>query len=341
MIDFAWPMAFYILPMPLLFWLFLPSARTTQDQALRVPFFEQWQRAQARETVTKSNKHPIRTLLAIIAWCFLVTAAARPEWTGEAVELPVSGRDLMIAVDLSGSMERPDFNLNGEQVDRLTVVKSVAGNFIERRVGDRIGLILFGKRAYVQTPLTFDLKTVRSMLEESVIGLAGKETAIGDAIGLAVKRLKERPKDSRVLILLTDGANTAGEVDPIQAASLAKESGLKIYTIGVGADRMEVDSFFGSRTVNPSSDLDEKTLSGIASMTGGKYFRAKDTRGLAQIYQTLDTIEPVKSDSEIFRPKRQLFYWALFSSLILFSLIAIHNLLGSLFSRNQWVKSDV
>jgi Ca-activated chloride channel family protein len=237
----------------------------------------------------------------------------------------------MFAVDLSGSMERPDFNLNGEQVDRLTVVKDVAGKFIERRAGDRIGLILFGKRAYVQTPLTFDLKTVRTMLEESVIGLAGKETAIGDAIGLAVKRLKERPIDSRVLILLTDGANTAGEVDPVQAASLAKEAGLKIYTIGVGADRMEVDSFFGTQLVNPSSDLDEKTLSTIAKLTGGQYFRAKNTEGLEKIYQTLDQLEPVKSDSEVFRPKHQLFHWALLASLILFSLVAVSNLyLGSM-----------
>lgn len=340
MIDFSWPDVFYILPLPILVWLLFPASRSHQQQALRVPFFEQWQRAQGRLVAQKPERDFLKPILALIAWCLLVTAAARPEWIGEAIELPVSGRDLMFAVDLSGSMERPDFNLNGDQVDRLTVVKSVAGNFLERRAGDRIGLILFGKRAYVQTPLTFDLKTVRAMLEESVIGLAGKETAIGDAIGLAVKRLKERPRDSRVLILLTDGANTAGEVDPLQAASLAKDAGLKIYTIGVGADRMQVDSFFGSRTVNPSSDLDEKTLSEIANLTGGKYFRARNTEGLEQIYRQLDQIEPIKSDSEIFRPKRQLFHWFLLSSMFVFSMVALLNLIPFKALRFTRLKSD-
>jgi Ca-activated chloride channel family protein len=227
------------------------------------------------------------------------------------VGLPTSGRDLMLAVDISGSMKIPDFSVNGREVTRLEVVKTAAGEFIGRRIGDRVGLIVFGSQAYLQTPLTFDRDTVKSMLSETEIGLAGKETAIGDAIGLAVKRLKEQPSGSRVLVLLTDGANTAGEVSPVQAAALAKEQGIRIYTIGVGADRMEVPSFFGTQTVNPSRDLDEDILRQLAHNTGGLYLRAKDTAGLTRVYEELDRLEPATTDTELFRPIAELFIWPL------------------------------
>jgi len=174
-----------------------------------------------------------------------------------------------------------------------------------------VGLILFGTQAYLQTPLTFDRKTVITLLNESAIGLAGDNTAIGDAIGLAVKRLKNQPANSRVLILLTDGANTAGEVSPIKAAELAAENQLKIYTIGIGADEMQVRSFFGSRTVNPSRDLDEKTLTAIADTTGGRYFRARNTEELDKIYQLLDELEPVEKDKQYYRPRSELYPWPL------------------------------
>ena len=188
------------------------------------------------------------------------------------------------------------------------VVKQVAGDFIERRAGDRVGLILFGRRAYLQTPLTFDRQTTRALLEESAIGLAGKETAIGDAIGLAVKRLREEPEQNRVLVLLTDGANTAGAVEPLKAADLAAAEGLKIYTIGVGADEMMVRSLFGSRRINPSADLDERALTAIADKTGGRYFRARDTRSLMQIYGILDELEPAAEEEDVLRPPAEL-YW--------------------------------
>ncbi|MDH5544532.1 MAG: VWA domain-containing protein [Gammaproteobacteria bacterium] len=317
MIEFEWPYFFFLLPLPVLTWLISRKTKTKEVSALKTPFYQEWLTAQDVNVRIKKSR-PWKFFVALLAWCLLITATARPSWIGEAIEIPISGRDLMMAVDLSGSMEVPDFRLNGDQVDRLTIVKEVAGKFIERRVGDRIGLILFGKRAYVQTPLTFDLTTVQNMLNESVIGLAGKETAIGDAIGLAVKRLRERPEQSRVLILLTDGANTAGEVAPEQAASLAAEAGLKIYTIGVGADKMEISSFFGSRTVNPSSDLDEATLTKIAELTGGKYFRARDTQGLEDVYTQLDELEPMRSDSEVFRPRKQIFFWFLTLASILY-----------------------
>jgi len=253
----------------------------------------------------------------------LVLAVSRPQWLGEPIEQTVSGRDLMMAVDLSGSMEEQDFVINKRSVDRLTAAKGVASDFINRRAGDRVGLILFGSQAYLQTPLTFDRKTVMTLLNESVIGLAGDNTAIGDAIGLGVKRLKNQQVNSRVLILLTDGANTAGEVAPLKAAELAAEHQLKIYTIGIGADEMVVRSFFGSHKVNPSQDLDEATLTAISDKTGGVYFRARNTDELDKIYRLLDQLEPVEKDKQYFRPRAELYYWPLSVALMLSAGIAL------------------
>jgi len=226
-------------------------------------------------------------------------------------------------VDLSGSMEEQDFVINKRSVDRLTAAKMVAADFINRRVGDRVGLILFGTQAYLQTPLTFDRKTVMTLLNEAVIGLAGDNTAIGDAIGLAVKRLKSEQANSRVLVLMTDGANTAGEVSPLKAAELAAANHLKIYTIGIGADEMIVRSFFGNRKINPSVDLDEKTLIKIAESTGGQYYRARNTDELNNIYMRLDELEPVEKDKQYFRPRSELYYWPLSLALALAAFIAL------------------
>ena len=187
----------------------------------------------------------------------------------------------------------------------------MASQFIERRRGDRLGLILFGTQAYLQAPLTFDSKTVNRLLQESAIGLAGERTAIGDAIGLAIKRLDLESDNSRVLILMTDGANTAGEVTPLKAAQLAATRGLRIYTIGIGADEQIENTWFGQRRVNPSAQLDEKTLREIARLSGGRYFRARDSDELASIYQLLDELEPLPRDSRKLRPVKSLFMWPL------------------------------
>jgi Ca-activated chloride channel family protein len=258
-------------------------------------------------------------LLLWLVWTLAVIAAARPQFVGDPVALPISGRDLLIAVDLSGSMEEQDFQLAGQWVDRLTATKAVADDFIGNRIGDRLGLILFGREAYLQTPLTFDRATVQTLLAESAIGLAGKETAIGDAIGLAIRTLDDAGVEEgrRVLILLTDGANTAGAVEPLKAAELAAQRKMVIYTIGIGADALTVRSLFGLRQINPSADLDEKTLTAIATMTGGRYFRARDTAELAQIYTVLDELEPAESDEAGFRPVTELFYWPLGLALLL------------------------
>jgi len=261
-------------------------------------------------------------VLAGIAWLCLITAAARPQWLGERVDIPVSGRDLMMAVDLSGSMAAEDFDINGQTINRLQAVKLVAGEFIKRREGDRIGLILFGQQAYLQTPLTFDTKTVNTMLQESLIGIAGKMTAIGDAIGLALKRLNGKTAEKQVLILLTDGANTAGEVPPLKAAELAAKQNLKIYTIGIGAASREVGGFFFKQTIK-NNEIDEKTLYEIAEITGGQYFRAKNTQELNKIYSLIDQLEPVEQESQSFRPVKSLFVWPLSVAFIIALCIAL------------------
>lgn len=305
MIQLFYPWLLVALPLPLLVYWFAPPKFNAQQSALRVPFLAD---LADNQTLKIAMPNRYRLWLAAIAWTLLVLAAARPQWLGEPIEQAMSGRDLMLAVDLSASMQEQDFVLNKQAVDRLTAIKAIATNFIERRVGDRLGLILFGTQAYLQTPLTFDRKTVSTLLDESVIGLAGDNTAIGDAIGLAVKRLRNESTNSRVLILLTDGANTAGEVSPLKAAELAAANHLKIYTIGIGADEMLVGGFFGYRKVNPSADLDEKMLIKIAESTGGYYYRAKNLDELNNIYMRLDELEPVEKEKQYFRPRRELYF---------------------------------
>ena len=300
----AWPWLLALAPLPWVLRWILPPRDGGGREAVRVPWYEA-----VSGGAGAAMRRPWLAIIATLVWLLLVAAAARPQWIGEIQDLPVSGRDLLLAVDISGSMDTQDMLWQNRSVNRLVVVKAVAGDFIERRRGDRVGLILFGSRAYLQTPLTFDTETTATLLGESEIGLAGRETAIGDAIGLAVKRLREDGASDRVLVLLTDGANTSGEVQPLQAAEFAAREGLTVYTVGVGADEMRVQDFFGSRVVNPSADLDEDTLRTIAERTGGRYFRARDAAGLAQIYEILDELEPVESDVEIIRPVRELFYW--------------------------------
>ncbi|MFK5913331.1 MAG: VWA domain-containing protein [Woeseiaceae bacterium] len=353
MIQFIWPWVATILPLPLLIRFIVPEKNSLKDAALRIPFMDDFHATVTSDKVTKKNI-PIM-LLAIIAWCLLILAATRPQWLGEPVELPISGRDLMMAVDLSGSMQVEDFKINNRTVNRLQATKHVATQFIKSRQGDRIGLILFGRQAYLQTPLTFDRNTVNILLNEAAIGLAGQETAIGDAIGLAIKRLvdldnknlssdESQEAQSRVLILLTDGANTAGEITPIKAAELAAINNLKIYTIGIGADEMIRHTFFGSQRVNPSADLDEKTLTAIAEKTGGRYFRARDTEELKNIYSLLNELEPTEKDSQSFRPITALFHWPLTAALTIVFIISLFETYpficrlltqGNLFSKKQ------
>ena len=293
--SLAWPWALLALPLPWLVWKLVPGSTRIEDAGLRVPSLGAFEVLGARPQ--REQLLNWRFWIAAAAWVLLVLSAARPEFIGDELDVPVSGRNLMLAVDLSGSMDQKDFELGSRRVDRLTATKAVAGDFIDRREGDRIGLILFGERAYLQVPLTLDRETVNVLLMEAFIGLAGEKTAIGDAITLAVKRIHDQAADAseQVLILLTDGANTAGEVEPLKAAGLAQQVGLRVYTIGIGAEQLEVASLIGGRrSINPSADLDEATLTRIAELTGGRYFRAKDTAALQDIYRLVDELEPVE-----------------------------------------------
>ncbi|MGB0361214.1 MAG: vWA domain-containing protein, partial [Endozoicomonas sp.] len=312
MLELEFPWALIALPLPfLIYWASKPvNTEPQHGAALHIPFYHTLSSlAGEQHKEQESKRHHL--LMPALIWTLLLFAASHPLWLGEPIDLQGSGRDLMMAVDLSGSMEQEDMILNGQTVNRLVATKSVMNDFIIRRRGDRLGLILFGSQAYLQTPLTFDRSTVRTLMAESVIGMAGIHTAIGDALGLAVKHLRKRPEDSRVLILLTDGANTAGEISPLQAAQIARDEGIKIYTVGLGADEIMVPSLFGSRRVNPSADLDEKTLQEMAGMTGGRYFRARNTEELNKIYDLLDQLEPSLQEEKTFRPSKNLFYWPL------------------------------
>ena len=323
MLSFAWPWAFLLLPLPWLMRKLLPEATSMQEAGLKVPSFRGFSVLSGRSDTEQLVNW--RFWVALAAWCLLVAAAARPERIGDELDIPVSGRNLMLAVDLSGSMDQKDFELANRRVDRLTATKAVARDFVSRREGDRVGLILFGERAYLQVPLTLDRETVITLLMEAFIGLAGEKTAIGDAITLAVKRIHEGGEDAgdQVLVLLTDGANTAGEVEPLKAADLAQQVGLRIYTIGIGADQMEVASVVGGRRrINPSADLDEETLTKIAELTGGRYFRATDTATLQEIYGLVDELEPVEEPEAGFRPVKSLYYLPLGGAMILAGLLA-------------------
>lgn len=308
MLQFEWPWVFAVLPLPWLIRRLLPAATTVRGAALQVPVLEDFQILLGTATAAGWRAS---VAACALAWILLVTSAARPQWLGDAIEVPVNGRDLMLAVDLSESMRETDFVLNSRSVDRLTATKIVARDFIDRRVGDRLGLILFGQQAYLHVPLTFDRSTVLQLLDEAVIGIAGRQTAIGDALGLAVKRLRDEETPHKVLILMTDGHNTAGVIEPLRAAELAAEAGLTVHTIGIGANETIQRGFFGSVRINPSADLDEETLQAIAAKTGGRYFRAYDTRKFQEIYAELDELEPIEHGGEHFRPTAPLFFWPL------------------------------
>jgi len=339
MIEWIWPWLMLLAPLPWLVRRMVPAA-TSQQPALRAPFYHEWRQLSGLQHSAAAHGGVVPAVSLWLLWLLLLVAAARPTWIGEPVELPNSGRDLMMAVDISGSMRIEDMQVGDSLVPRVDAVRQVGADFISQRTGDRLGLILFGSNAYIQSPLSFDTATVKRFLSEAQIGFAGEETAIGDAIGLAVKRLKERPADSRVLILLTDGQDTASTVKPLDAAQLAAQLGIRIYTIGIGADSLTLPglfgSRFGSRQVNPSAELDEAGLQEIARITGGEYFRARDPQELANIYQLLDQLEPVEQEASRYRPRQALGYLPLLAALLISFLLALRHCRHSI----RWFGTD-
>lgn len=311
MFHLAWPWMALLLPVP---WVLLRmrSAAEPGGAALYLPF------AAAVVSPRAAASTLPRGLLMLLAavWALLVLAAMRPQWLGQPLPVPTSGRQILLAIDCSGSMASEDME-GGES--RLQVVQEVAGRFIDQRRGDQIGLILFGTRPYLQAPLTTDIPTVHQFLDEAVVGVAGPQTAIGDAIGLALKQLRQRESTGgaaihqSVLILLTDGGNDAGVMPPLEAARLAAQTGLRIFTIGVGASTEQ--SLFGPTVGN--TDLDVDLLKKIASITGGEYFRAADAAALSAVYRRIDELEPAAGDRQWLRPAAEWFTWPLALALLL------------------------
>ena len=319
--ELAWPWMFLMLPLPWLLWRWWRPA--PPGKALHLP-----QPGVKLVTVSGKRMQGAAPWLLVLAWLCLVAAAARPQWLGPPQAQQRSGRALMLAVDLSGSMRTPDMQLAGHAVSRFGAVEAIAGDFISRRSGDEMGLILFGSQAFLVTPLTYDLSAVRAQLQGATVGLAGSQTAIGDAIAVAAKRLSALPEQARVLVLLTDGVNNAGSIAPREAARAAKAAGVRIYTIGIGATRMSVPGFFGMQTVNPSADLDADMLTAIAKETGGRFFRATDSSELAEAYRTINALEPMPQRGPSLQPRHELFRWPLLASLVLLLLAIVPRRLG-------------
>lgn len=307
----AWPWALLALPLPWLmrWW----PRRNAAAPALRVPYAAGALAELGQASVVAGWR--IGRLLLWLAWACLCVAMARPQQLGEPVTPPQQGRQMMLAVDVSGSMSEPDMMLGNQVVQRLSAAKAVLADFLDRRAGDRVGLLIFGERAYTLTPITADLTTVRNQLTDSEVGLAGRDTAIGDAIALAVKRLREQPEGQRVLILLTDGVSNAGVLQPLRAAELAKAEGVRVYPVAFGGDGGM--SLFGVQIAAGDDPVDEATLRRIAELTGGRAFRARNTDELAGIYAELDRLEPITAAGAAVRPYIERYAWPLALAMLL------------------------
>lgn len=281
---------------------------------LAIPFFVWFEIKRKRAYLSYSSLHllgkgnaqkeklffylPLFLKSLVLLLC--IAAIARPQLADVRTEVSSEGVDILLTIDTSGSMRALDFKVNNEEVDRLVAVKKVVADFIKNRMSDRIGMVVFGDMAYTQTPLTLDYEVLLKFLDQVEIGAAGDATAIGDAIALSVKRLKDLPGKSKVIILLTDGRSNAGRVTPEKAAEIAAEYGVKIYTIGVGSRGpvpFPEQTFFGIRHILVQLDIDEETLQRISEKTGGQYFRASDTEALKKIYETIDKLE--KSEAKV------------------------------------------
>ncbi len=306
-LSYPWLLLLVLLP-PLLRRL-LPSYREPR-QALGVPWFQRMadllgQKPSKGAVVTQARLFEL--LFLWLLWAILVLAIARPQYLEPPVSRVVPTRDLMLLVDLSGSMETKDFtNANGETVDRLSAVKEVLDEFLTRREGDRVGLIVFGNAAFTQVPFTQDLEASRILLEETTVRMAGPRTAFGDAIGLGITLFEQSEVEERVIIALTDGNDTGSRVPPPEAAKIANDKGITIHVIGVG-DPAAVGE----------EKLDEDVLQGVASTTGGRYFHAADRDQLQEIYTELDRIDTREVETATYRPRIDLFHWPLAAFLAL------------------------
>ncbi len=325
MIYFVWPwmIGLIVLPLVVRWW----GRRSDNRQvvgvggALRVPFFGAL--AAFGQPMGKTSVTGIRRALWM-SWLCLVIACMRPVvYTGDA-GIPQEARHIMLAIDVSGSMAQQDFDVAGRPVTRLAMVRDVVSDFVRQRVGDRLGLVVFGSEAHVLAPLSRDRKALADLFADVGIGIAGEQTAIGDALARSVEATAAVPSDHKVIILLSDGYNNAGVVSVAQAVELAKKQGITVYTVGIGSDRQTVQGFFGSMTVDPSVDLDEALLTQVAEATGGRYFRAKSAADLRAIYDIINKLEALPDTDLVARPRRDIFWVPVLVGLVFVFGIAVH-----------------
>ena len=309
MLVFEYVWAFIVLPLPLLIWLIAKPFREHQ-QAVRIPFFEEAARAAGLKPsrgAVVMKRSVVQMGLAVLGWLLVVVAMARPQWVEDPIEKIESARDILLALDLSQSMEARDFvDSSGQRINRLEAVKQVVDDFISRREGDRVGLVVYGAGAYPQVPFTLDHESVRVLLDETEIGMAGPRTVIGDAIGLSIKLFEASEVEERVLILLTDGNDTGSKMPPEKAAAIAADQGIVIHTIGIG-----------DPSASGEEQVDLAILRRIAETTGGQFFRGEDSEGLQGIYSTLDEMTPKNYETFSYRPKIPLFHWPLGVAMVL------------------------
>lgn len=316
MFEFAWPWLLLLLPLPWLVRILTPAVHQ-QGPELQVPFYSELQELQRIQDKVQPYWRN-QALIYSLIWLLLLTASARPQLHGNLEERPQTGRDLLIAMDISNSMLYSDMTLNGSNLSRIDFLKYWLDNFIEQRHGDRLGLILFGSQAYLQAPLTYDHHSIKTWIQDAQPGIAGETTSIGDAIGLAIKRLRERPAKQRVLLLITDGANNSGVMSPAAAAQLAEHYQIKIYTIGIGSRQASL----WHETIDTSSlELDEQGLTEIAQITNGQYFHISNSHDFTQLVKALNQLEPSADYQRLQRKVNELYSWPLAAALLLSMLL--------------------
>ena len=322
MFQFAYPWLLLLIILPFIIYYGLPSSSQQETTGASLPINQQLLDYQEKSAFKKPTWNKPLFLLWLL-WILLIAALAGPQWLGNPIQTQQYGRNIMIALDLSGSMQTEDMQFHQQFDSRINVVKNVASQFIKQRPHDRIGLVLFGSQAYLQTPLTFDHNTLQSMLSDASVGLAGQQTAIGDAIGLTIKRLMHYPKNSRILILLTDGVNNAGNVLPLDAARIAAKQHIRIYTIGLTGQKLTIDTPLGKQVIDTRNDLDEPTLKNIADLTGGVFFKAESANDLKKVYKTLNDLETTVDNKQYNRPIKPLYFYPLGLAFIISCIIAM------------------
>lgn len=321
MFILALPWAWLLWPLPFLFWFLISPVKAQASAVLKVPFYP------AMQTLVHNDKTWLVKrryfIWLILAWTFFIFALSGPQWVGEPRTLSRESYNIMLVLDISPSMGVNDIDDHGRRVTRLYAVKRAAKQFVAKRVGDKIGLILFGEQAYLMTPLTYDRRNVAQRLEDATVGLAGKSTSMGDAMGLAIKRLQQVPAQGRMIILLTDGVSNSGVLTPVKAATLASEEKIQINTIGLHSS-LNPRSFDGLfLSMSGAADLDEDTLKLVAKTTGGHYYRATDQASLERIYEHIDKMARVNQDQTEIRPRYEYYPWFLGAGLLIFLILLL------------------